>query len=112
MWGWNSEEQVGVESNSAFISSPTKLTVLNEFTNQEIQFKNLSLGTRHSALIDVDCNLYVFGWNKYSQLFRREGHVDESHDSNVEEPFKTVLFNKKTVDVKCGCWFTLILTNC
>jgi alpha-tubulin suppressor-like RCC1 family protein len=112
MWGWNSEGQIGVENESSFITNPTELIIKNEFTNEQVKFRNVSLGARHSILIDIENNLYAFGWNKYGQIFK-ENDVAYSlnQDTNIEEPLKCFLSNKITIDVKCSNWFNLILIN-
>lgn len=103
IWGWNASNQLGlVESeDSVFVSIPTKILMHNQITNEQIKFSNISLGTRHSALIDLENNLYTFGWNKYDQLF-------QDHEQEFDEPTKVYDYEKKVKYVKCGCWFTLI----
>jgi alpha-tubulin suppressor-like RCC1 family protein len=108
LWGWNSSNQLGLvqEINSVFVSIPTILIILNEFTNRTLKFKKLSLGSRHSVLVDLDNNLFTFGWNKYNQLFQ-----DENEELEFEEPTKVFEFEKKVKDIKCGCWFTILTAN-
>ena len=112
MWGWNSEGQIGIEDSNAFITNPTELIIKNEFTDERVKFRTVSLGTRHSILVDDENNLYAFGWNKYGQIFK-ESSVKYSlnEDTNIEEPLKCLSFNKITIDVKCSNWFSLILMN-
>lgn len=107
MWGWNSSNQLGIqETDSAFVTIPTKINIVNEFTNETAKFKKVSLGTRHSALVDSNDNLFTFGWNKYNQLFQ-----DENDEPEFEEPTKVLQFERKIKDVKCGCWFTILTSN-
>lgn len=108
IWGWNSEGQIGVlNDDNAFINKPTKITLSDDLASKEIKFKKLSLGSRHSALIDMENNLYVFGWNKYKQLMLDLGEME----SNIDEPLKCVQFNQNVIDVRCGKWFTLVKLN-
>jgi alpha-tubulin suppressor-like RCC1 family protein len=112
MWGWNSEGQIGIEDLNAFITNPTQLIIQNEFTGEHVKFRNVSLGSRHSMLIDTENNLYAFGWNKYGQIFKENSDkYTLNHDTNIEEPLKCLLFNKISIDVKCSNWFSLILLN-
>ena len=75
----------------------------------------MSLGTRHSSLIDCENNFYVFGWNKYGQLEsdinNKNNFEIDDQDFNIEEPMKCVLFNKKSVDVKSKCWFSIFMIS-
>jgi alpha-tubulin suppressor-like RCC1 family protein len=127
MWGWNSSGQIGVTSNSesssdtesVFVPSPTKICIQD--LNGEViskKIKRLSIGSRHSALIDCNDCVYVFGWNKYGQLFLPSGSLSSSiierdfeTDEIIEEPTRLSEFDNKVVDVKCGCWFTLLMTK-
>jgi alpha-tubulin suppressor-like RCC1 family protein len=105
MWGWNSEGQVGVVNDeNVFITKPTRIVLIDDLTSKELKFKKLSLGSRHSALVDMQNNLYVFGWNKYKQLMLDFGEKE----SNLDEPLKCVQFDQNVIDVKCGVWFTLV----
>lgn len=94
--GWNSNGQ----------SSDTDETIIPNFSlvSENIKFKKASLGSRHSALIDMDKNLWTFGWNKYRQCFH---NVTEE---NLNEPKIVENFRGKVLDVKCGSWYTIVLT--
>lgn len=108
MWGWNSDGQIGVlNDDNVFITKPTKIILRDDLTSKEIKFRKLTLGSRHSALLDMNNNLYVFGWNKYKQLML---DLDEK-ESNIEEPLKCVQFDQNVIDVRCGSWFTLVKLN-
>jgi hypothetical protein len=110
-WGWNLNGQLGLGADTdddvyeAIASIPTPINILNE-NNVFVKFDKVSLGARHSALIDEDMNLYMFGWNKYKQLF-----VSDDRNSNVFTPMVIESYKQKVLDVKCGAWFTLILVN-
>jgi alpha-tubulin suppressor-like RCC1 family protein len=78
----------------------------------------LSLGARHSAIIDINNNCYTFGWNKYLQLYHSK-ETTNNNDNNIIEnneiidsPVRLTMFNdEKTDDILCGPWFTLIYLN-
>ncbi len=109
VWGWNACGQLGLEDNTnkVFITKPTRLALTKSyFTSEEVRFKEVSLGSRHSAFIDVENNLYTCGWNKYEQLVQE--NINQFDDVNIEEPCKVEKFEKKTQSVKCGSWFTAI----
>lgn len=117
VWGWNLNGQVSVEdesqNDSVFVVTPTKLVVLDELSGKDVKFASISLGSRHSALIDLNGNLYTFGWNKYGQLFmdRDESINEEDEMFNFDRPVKIdseEFDDKKVKRVKCGCWLTAI----
>ena len=110
IWGWNSHGQLGIDDDSAFIPNPNKLCVLNELTGDEVKFKGLSMGSKHTVLMDLSGNMYFFGWNKYKQLYEPDGDeiIEEGEMINqIDDPLKSN--QSKFKDVKCGCWFTLTL---
>jgi alpha-tubulin suppressor-like RCC1 family protein len=127
MWGWNSSCQLGITTGSdvesVFVPTPTKISVC-DFGGEklsEVKFRKLSVGARHTALISTQNSAYVFGWNKYGQLFleqdnsamliqSRSGSDESDRDEIIEEPTKLDQFENEVCDVKCGCWFTLIMT--
>ncbi len=108
-WGWNVNGQLGLDSDQddceTIVSIPSSISILDE-NNLFDRIEKVSLGTRHSALLDEGMNLYMFGWNKYEQLF-----VDGSVRVNVFAPILIEEYKKKVLDVKCGSWFTIILTQ-
>ena len=117
VWGWNLNGQVSVEdesqNDSVFVVTPTKLVVLDELSGKDVKFTSISLGSRHSALVDLNGNLYTFGWNKYGQLFvdRDESINEEDEMFNFDRPVKIEseeFEDKKVKRVKCGCWLTAI----
>jgi alpha-tubulin suppressor-like RCC1 family protein len=127
MWGWNSSGQIGVtevldssnDAESVFVPNPTKICI-RDFNDEimNIKFKRLSLGARHSALISIDNCVYVFGWNKYKQLCLdsqncslSQNDSDCEMDETIEEPRRLPRFDSLVFDVKCGCWFTLLMTS-
>ena len=112
MWGWNSHGQTGVvDANKVFIAKPTKLQVLDDH-GEQIKFKRLSLGARHTILVDEQDNLYTFGWNKYGQLLQNELPMDEDLDDEddcVYEPMQVERYNGRVKDAAASCWSTLVL---
>lgn len=107
-WGWNFNGQVSfqdVENDSVFVVKPEKLEIFKDFSEEIVKFKSVSLGSRHSALIDIENNLFTFGWNKYEQLFIES---DLIKNVNLEKPVRIEKFNSQITNVKCGCWFTAI----
>jgi alpha-tubulin suppressor-like RCC1 family protein len=94
--GWNSNGQ----------SSELDETIVSNFNllSENIKFKKASLGSRHSTLIDIENNLWTFGWNKYKQCFH------DKKEENITEPEIVEKFKGKVVDVKCGPWYTIVLT--
>ena len=123
MWGWNSHGQTGVvDAAKVFISEPTKLEIVDGQGNQ-VKFKHLSLGARHSILVDEQDNLYTFGWNKYGQLLQNELpmiSLDEDHKEeededddydSVYEPMKVERYNGRLQDAVASCWSTVVLIS-
>ena len=108
VWGWNSHGQLGIlDDESAFVPKPTRLSVVNELDGLEVRFKKVSLGSKHSVLVDLSGDVYSFGWNKYKQLY--EPDEGEEVINQIDEPLRLNEFKVK--DVKCGCWFTLTLSD-
>ncbi|CAF0804880.1 unnamed protein product [Brachionus calyciflorus] len=109
LWGWNSNCQI--DPISSIVPNPTKKSIKDDLTGREIKFRKISLGSKHTVLIDTQHNLYSFGWNKYNQLFlENDGLNDLDEDNfNVESPVKIIEFNEKVLDVKCGPWSTILL---
>lgn len=91
--------------------SPNNLVVYkSHLTTEQIEFKKLSCGSKHSILLSVDNYAYSFGWNKYEQLFQ-EIYSDEADDEKLidfEEPSLIFEMTETFLDIKCGVWFTLI----
>jgi alpha-tubulin suppressor-like RCC1 family protein len=106
-WGWNSHGQLGVlNEEGAFVPKPTKLSVLNELSGDEVKFRRVAMGSKHTVVMDLGGSLYSFGWNKYKQLFEDD---DGEEIEQIDEPLRLNEFKVK--DVKCGCWFTLTLSE-
>jgi len=109
MWGWNSHGQIGLKTDSVFVTSPERLVVFKNFlSSEEVAFKSLSLGSRHSVLLDEEGSVWTFGWNKYEQLLH-ERLANSGEEENIEEATKVTTLSEKFVkEIKCGSWFNLI----
>ncbi|XP_046567200.1 RCC1 domain-containing protein 1-like [Haliotis rubra] len=94
------QEKFVDQARLSLISSPLLVTSLpDDYTAVKV-----SCGSRHTAVVTDDGVLYTSGWNKYGQL--GHGHTRSS------DVFKLVsLTSVKVIDVKCGCWNTVILSE-
>lgn len=63
----------------------------------------LAAGFSHSALIDYDGSLYLWGDNTY-------GQAGAGSESYIDQP-QLVELDAKVIDVSLGAWHTLILTD-
>lgn len=105
LWGWNSNSQLeSISCESVFVTEPVILELKDEITDRPIQIDQVSLGSKHTILVDIDHNLYAFGWNKYNQLF----FDNEEEENDVECAIKIREFDKRVLQVKCGPWSTLL----
>lgn len=105
------------DNDSVFVVSPSKLVVLDDLTGREVKFTDVSLGARHSGVLDSNGNVYMFGWNKYGQIFSESENLLESKSKNEEEEEE---FNVETPikieklcsvkELKCSCWLTATTT--
>ncbi|KAJ7950266.1 Ultraviolet-B receptor UVR8 [Quillaja saponaria] len=64
----------------------------------------VSCGARHSAVLTEDGQLFTWGWNKYGQL-----GLGDSVDRNI--PCQVSIGDCLPIDVACGWWHTLVLTE-
>ena len=118
IWGWNLNGQVSMsdEANnySVFVVKPTKLIILDDISDREVKFEAISLGSRHSSVLDTNGNVYMFGWNKYGQLFNDSDQnlsLNRDEDEfNVEIPVKIERISR-IKSIKCGCWLTATITD-
>jgi alpha-tubulin suppressor-like RCC1 family protein len=94
-----------MSADETIISFPSEINLPNK-DNLYVNFRKASLGSRHTALIDENMNLYMFGWNKYKQLL-----IDNVESCNQFAPVLIGDYKNRVLDVKCGTWFTLILVN-
>lgn len=116
IWGWNLNGQVSMsdEDESVFVVKPTKLIILDDMSGREVKFETISLGSRHSSALDINGNVYMFGWNKYGQLFNDHDQslsLNQDEDEfNVEIPVK-IEKTSRIKSIKCGCWLTATITD-
>ncbi|XP_071946784.1 uncharacterized protein [Antedon mediterranea] len=69
----------------------------------DITVSKVSCGSRHSAAVLENGDLYTWGWGKYGQL----GHDDTN---TLDQPTQVkMLQNKRVTDVVCGAWNTVIV---
>ncbi|XP_065882854.1 E3 ISG15--protein ligase HERC5-like [Dysidea avara] len=86
--GWNCDGQLGHSDDIAIVTQPTLVA-----TDDSVQFKLVSCGSRHTVAISNTNKLFTWGWNKYNQL-----PLPWQQD--------TVIIN-----VQCGHWSTLLVTT-
>jgi len=84
--GWNCDGQLGHSDDVAMVTQPSLV-----HTDDSIQFKLVSCGSRHTVAISYTNKLFNWGWNKYSQLPWQQDAVI----SNVH----------------CGHWNTLLVIS-
>ncbi|RMZ93057.1 RCC1 domain-containing 1, partial [Brachionus plicatilis] len=105
LWGWNSNSQLEtINSDSVFVAEPTLLDLRDEVSNQPVKIDQVSLGAKHSILVDTDNCVYSFGWNKYTQLM----FDNDEEESDVECAVKLREFDNRVLQAKCGPWSTLL----
>lgn len=119
LWGWNLNGQVSMavttstdndndnDNDSVFVVSPAKLRVTSNLT--DVKFRAVSLGSRHSAVLDLDGNVYMFGWNKYGQIEAFDENDEASAVNDVEMPVR-IHRPTRVSSLKCGCWSTVFVT--
>ena len=62
-WGWNKDGQLGHTPNEIIVPIP----YLIERIEDNVMFKTISCGTRHSSGVTNNGHCYMWGWNKYKQ---------------------------------------------
>jgi alpha-tubulin suppressor-like RCC1 family protein len=85
-WGWNSNGQVGIPTETEIIDQPTKLFFGSE---KSIQIQSVAAGGRHSLAIDTKGTVWSWGDNQYGQL----GHQSSTKNDplpNVVEMTKQI----------------------
>ena len=84
-WGWNDLGQVGLESSSnpQNIDKQTTPVLLQ---GDQKPYKEVSLGYKHSCIIDADDNLFCWGENQYYELGKfHDENNDQRNDAKVYE---------------------------
>ena len=100
-WGWNEHEQLG-HSAEPQAPSTVPLPTLIENSDSCVNFTEISCGTRHSAAVTEDGQLYMWGCNEYGQL----GNGQTEGISALPSPVKLL---SRVLSVHCGYWNTLTL---
>lgn len=109
IWGWNESGQLGLPCAQQYANvKPLKdvetvccLPKVVEFPEEKL-IESVSCGTRHTAVLTDDAEVWTWGWNDYGQL----GHENKPV---CDKPVK-LLFSEKFVPkkIKCAFWSTLI----
>lgn len=86
--GWNCDGQLGHSPDVAMVTQPALVA-----TDDSLQFKLISCGSRHTVAISNNNQLFTWGWNKYNQL---------------PSPWQQVTI---FTNVHCGSWSTLLVTT-
>lgn len=129
MWGWNesgqlalpskavAEEQVQDEDagagaaelpppreqpGAAFISIQAFPALLD--LPQDVEVGAVSCGSRHTAAVTRDGELYTWGWGKYGQL----GHGDSTSSDRPRRVEHLVAEGLQAQEVVCGPWNTYV----
>ncbi|XP_054718760.1 RCC1 domain-containing protein 1-like [Uloborus diversus] len=109
MWGWNESGQLGFPCNEVHehilpkeeIETICCLPKFLEFQNDNNVLK-VSCGSRHTACITEDHQVWTWGWNGYGQL---------GHEKQIicDKPEKISLpENVVPEDITCNLWSTLV----
>ena len=101
-WGWNEHGQLG-HSTGPQAPSTVSLPTLIENPDSGVNFIIVSCGTRHSAAVTEDGQLYTWGWNEYSQL----GNGQAGGMSVLPSAVK---LSDRVLFVYCEHWNTIIFT--
>lgn len=120
VWGWNEAGQLALPAKGkaqcsaasggalelgaegTIISIQALPALLDLLHGAEVS--KVSCGSRHTAAVTRDGDLYTWGWGKYGQL----GHADTA---SSDQPKKVHFFMERGIcveDVVCGPWTTYI----
>lgn len=106
-WGWNESGQLGIyNKDNISISNyptPTLVDFYDEESNVlEVNVRDISCGTRHSAVLMDNNSLWTTGFNKYGQLGL----------SPVQFPllkhYKQIIKCDSNSSIMCGPWTTVV----
>ena len=95
-WGWNAHKQLGHSSDLATVATPAMVEV-----DEEVEFKCVQCGARHSAALSVCGKLWMWGWNGYGQL----GH----YRTTTGTPTPVCMAAGLISWIHCTPWSTLFL---
>lgn len=97
-WGWNADHQLGHSLHSPTVATPALVDV-----EAEVNFKQVSCGSRHSVALTECGVVYTWGWNAHGQLGRPD---------STQHPSPLALSSGGVVShVQCTPWSTLFLLN-
>ncbi|XP_035168092.1 RCC1 domain-containing protein 1 [Oxyura jamaicensis] len=129
MWGWNESGQLALPSKAvveeqeqdedagagavappppqeqpgaAFISIQAFPALLD--LPQDVEVGAISCGSRHTAAVTRDGELYTWGWGKYGQL----GHGDRTSSDRPRRVEHLVAEGLRAQEVVCGPWNTYV----
>ncbi|XP_064933010.1 RCC1 domain-containing protein 1 isoform X2 [Columba livia] len=94
-------EQLAAE-DTAFISIQAFPALLD--LPQELEVSAVSCGSRHTAALTRDGQLYTWGWGKYGQL----GHEDKASSDQPRRVEALVAAGLRVEEVTCGPWATYV----
>ncbi|KAL4707133.1 hypothetical protein ACJJTC_018868 [Scirpophaga incertulas] len=115
-WGWNDTGQLGVRQpytkgvlNTEGLKSyplPRLVDLVSENGEEiDVNIKDMSCGSRHSAILLEDNSVWTTGYNKYGQLgFSPDLHPTVNY-------FRRAIHCKNGKKIKCGHWSTVIECN-
>ncbi|XP_065703409.1 RCC1 domain-containing protein 1 isoform X1 [Patagioenas fasciata] len=95
------QEQPAAE-DAAFISIQAFPALLD--LPQELEVSAISCGSRHTAALTRDGQLYTWGWGKYGQL----GHEDKASSDQPRRVEALVAAGLRVEEVTCGPWATYV----
>lgn len=92
MWGDNFNAEVGIGILREKITTPQQIMA-------GTKFKELALYNHHAAAIDIDGNLYTWGWNDYGQI----GNGKRTNQGETGEPLPVqIMPGTKFISVDVG----------
>ncbi len=100
IWGSNSNNKLGLDSNNLTEPSPKVIEILVSIKKVHNNNNKVSLGQNHSAAINALGELFTWGHGYYGQL----GHGDSQ---TIRLPKKVDLQDVKFRKVKCGSYQTV-----
>lgn len=103
-WGKNTEYQC-TDLGTDKIAVPTEIRY---FKDNNIQIKVVDGGEAHSAAIDTNGNVYVWGSNSYGQLGLGEGVQEAKVPTQIDQSF---FDNERAAFVTCQAHITYVRTE-
>ena len=107
-WGWNGHGQVGLDPENNPQNIDKQITPVLLQGEQE-PYKEVSLGYKHSCIIDVDDNLFCWGQNQYYEIGK---FVDENNDNDNDIKVYALWFIKEKISkISLGKEHTCAINN-